>query len=77
MGDAQLLARYERWRASDTFMVSAATDMLTRLFGLPGKLPSAARRLGMAGVQRSPLLKRFFMQEARGMSGALPALLRA
>jgi 2-octaprenyl-6-methoxyphenol hydroxylase len=77
VGDAQLLARYERWRASDTFMVSAATDVLTRLFGLPGRLPSAARRLGMAGVQRSPVLKRFFMQEARGMSGALPALLRA
>lgn len=75
-GEAQLLARYERWRAADTFMVSAATDTLTRLFGMPGKLPSAVRRLGMAGVQRIAPLKRWFMDEARGMSGDLPELLR-
>lgn len=75
-GDAQLLARYERWRAADTFMVSAATDVLTRLFGVPGKLPSAVRRFGMAGVQRIAPLKRWFMDEARGMSGDLPELLR-
>nr|WP_226017457.1 UbiH/UbiF/VisC/COQ6 family ubiquinone biosynthesis hydroxylase [Novosphingobium sp. FKTRR1] len=76
-GDAQLLARYERWRSLDTFMVAGATDVLTRLFGIPGRIPSAIRRLGMAGVQRLPPLKRFFMDEARGMSGALPPLLRA
>lgn len=76
-GDAQLLARYERWRAADTMMVAGATDVLTRLFGLPGRVPSAIRRLGMAGVQRMPTLKRFFMNEARGMSGDLPNLLRA
>ncbi|GAC1569097.1 MAG: FAD-dependent monooxygenase [Novosphingobium sp.] len=75
-GDAQTLARYERWRASDTLMVATATDVLTRLFGLPGKLPSAVRRLGMGGVQRLPTLKRWFMDEARGMSGDLPQLLR-
>lgn len=75
-GDAQLLARYERWRAADTMMVSAATDVLTRLFGVPGKLPSAVRRLGMAGVQRFAPMKRWFMDEARGMSGDLPELLR-
>jgi 2-octaprenyl-6-methoxyphenol hydroxylase len=50
--------------------------VLTRLFGLPGKLPSAVRRLGMGGVQRLPTLKRWFMDEARGMSGDLPQLLR-
>jgi 2-octaprenyl-6-methoxyphenol hydroxylase len=75
-GDAQLLARYERWRGLDTFMVALATDGLTRLFGIPGKLPSAVRRLGMGMVQRTPPLKRWFMDEARGTSGALPALLK-
>ncbi|MDG2003624.1 MAG: FAD-dependent monooxygenase [Novosphingobium sp.] len=75
-GDAQLLARYEKWRSLDALMVMTATDSLTRLFGIPGKLPSAARRLGMGAVQRLPLLKRFFMDEARGMSGKLPELLR-
>ena len=75
-GDAQLLARYEKWRSLDTFMVMSVTDGLTRLFGIPGRLPSAARRLGMGAVQRLPSLKRFFMDEARGMSGKLPELLQ-
>jgi len=34
------------------------------------------RRLGMAGVQRMPVLKKLFMDEARGVSGRLPALLQ-
>lgn len=75
-GDAQLLARYEKWRGLDSFTVALATDALTRLFGLPGRLPSAARRLGMGAVQRIPPLKRWFMNEARGISGTLPELLR-
>ena len=75
-GDAQLLTRYERWRGLDSFTVALATDGLTRLFGIPGKLPSAIRRLGMGAVQRTPALKRWFMDEARGVSGALPELLR-
>ena len=76
-GDAQLLERYERWRGLDSFMVALATDGLTRLFGIPGALPSAVRRLGMAAVQRADLLKRWFMDEARGVRGDLPELLKA
>ncbi len=75
-GDAQLLARYERWRSLDNFMVASVTDGINRLFGIPGRLPSAIRRLGMGAVQRLPTLKRFFMDEARGMSGKLPELLK-
>jgi 2-octaprenyl-6-methoxyphenol hydroxylase len=75
-GDAQVLARYERWRSLDTFSVAAATDGINRLFGIPGKIPSAIRRLGMGAVQRMPSLKHFFMDEARGVSGDLPELLR-
>ena len=75
-GDAQLLARYERWRSLDATTVMATTDAIVRLFGVPGRVPSLIRRIGMAGVQRSGWLKRFFMDEARGMSGDLPALLR-
>ena len=77
LGDAQVLAKYEKWRALDSVMVMGATDSLTRIFGVPGKTASAVRRLGMAGIQRSGWLKDFFMNEARGISGDLPALLRA
>ena len=76
-GDAQVLARYERWRSLDNTTVMATTDAIVRLFGVPGRLPSLVRRIGMAGVQRSGWLKHFFMDEARGMSGDLPQLLRA
>lgn len=75
-GDAQLLARYERWRGLDSMMVALATDGLTRLFGIPGRLPSLVRRLGMGAVQRIPALKHWFMDEARGVSGELPELLK-
>ncbi len=74
-GDAQLLGRYERWRSLDTFLVAAATDSLTRLFGVPGRAASRVRRFGIGMVNRVPPLKAFFMAEARGESGAMPKLL--
>ncbi|KPF61775.1 ubiquinone biosynthesis protein UbiH [Porphyrobacter sp. AAP60] len=75
-GDPELLKRYENWRGLDSFMVALATDGLTRLFGVTGKTASAVRRMGMAAVQRTPVLKNFFMDEARGVSGDLPEILR-
>jgi len=71
-----LLARYERWRRLDTFMVAAATDGLTRLFGISGRTASAVRRFGLAAVQRLGPLKAGFMSEARGESGDVPKLLQ-
>lgn len=76
LGDAQLLARYERWRSVDTLAVSLATDTLTRLFGIPGKPAAAIRRFGLGAVQKLPPLKALFMAEARGTSGDLPRLLQ-
>jgi len=76
LGDRQLLDRYQRWRSLDTLMVAAATDGLTRLYGIPGKLPSAVRRFGMALTQRIGPLKDRLAAEARGTSGDLPLLLR-
>lgn len=75
-GDAQLLARYQRWRAADTLAVATATDGLNRLFAVPGRTASAVRRLGLSAVQRTPHLRRFFIDEARGTSGRLPKLLQ-
>ena len=76
LGDAQLLARYERWRSLDSLMVAASTDGLTRLYGIPGRTASALRRFGMGAVQRIGPLKNWLMAEARGESGDLPLLLR-
>ena len=76
LGDAALLARYQAWRGLDTLMTAAATDTLTRLFGVPGKAASAVRRFGISAVNAIPPLKDRFMAEARGESGDLPKLLQ-
>jgi 2-octaprenyl-6-methoxyphenol hydroxylase len=76
LGDAQLLARYERWRSLDTLMVAASTDALTRLYGVSGRTAGLVRRLGMRAVERIGPLKDRLMAEARGESGDLPLLLR-
>ncbi|MBB5711152.1 UbiH/UbiF/VisC/COQ6 family ubiquinone biosynthesis hydroxylase [Sphingomonas xinjiangensis] len=76
LGDPQLLARYQRWRGLDTFMVAAATDGLTRLFGIPGKTAANVRRFGLSAVDKLPMLKNWFMAEARGESGDVPKLLQ-
>jgi len=74
-GDAQLLARYQRWRALDSLSVTMMMDGLVRLFDVPGKPASLIRRLGLSGVQKLGPLKDRFMAEARGESGPRPRLL--
>ena len=75
LGDAQLLARYQRWRSADVMAVTFACDSLVRLFGVPGRTALAIRRLGLGAVQRAKPLKDIFMSEARGESGQLPVML--
>jgi 2-octaprenyl-6-methoxyphenol hydroxylase len=76
LGDSQLLDRYQRWRALDSLSVALATDSLTRIYGVPGRIPSAVRRFGMGLVERVAPLRNRLMSEARGTSGDLPLLLR-
>jgi 2-octaprenyl-6-methoxyphenol hydroxylase len=76
LGAPEVLARYQRWRRLDNAMVAGATDVLNRLFSLPGRPAAAVRRLGLAAVHHLPPLKRFFMAEARGETGELPKLLQ-
>ena len=76
IGAPDVLKRHSQWRRFDNSMVGAVTDGLNRLFAVPGRVPAAVRRFGLAGVQRLPPLKARFMAEARGETGKLPALLR-
>jgi 2-octaprenyl-6-methoxyphenol hydroxylase len=76
LGDAPLLARYQRWRSLDTLSVALATDSLTRLYSIPGRTASTVRRFGMNLVDRIGPLKDKLNAEARGTSGDLPLLLR-
>lgn len=76
LGDRQLLDRYQRWRSLDSFMVSLATDSLTKVYGIPGRTASSVRRFGMSLINRIGPVKDRLMAEARGTSGDLPLLLR-
>lgn len=74
-GDLAQLKRYQDWRMLDNAMMAGATDVLNRLYGLPGSASSLVRRIGMQIVGRTGLIRRFIIDEARGASGELPELL--
>ena len=75
-GDAQALARYERWRRFDSAVSAATFDGINRLFASDATLLRSAREVGLGVVDRIPALKRFFVGEAAGLTGDLPRLLR-
>ncbi|MDH3473333.1 MAG: UbiH/UbiF/VisC/COQ6 family ubiquinone biosynthesis hydroxylase [Rhodospirillales bacterium] len=76
IGAAPVLRRYERWRRFDNLALIAATDGLNRLFSNDLPPLRLARDLGLAAVDRLPPLKRLFMNQAMGLVGELPRLVR-
>ena len=64
------------WRSLDSLSVAFATDSLTRIYGVPGRVASAVRRFGMGLIDRLSPVRNRLMNEARGTSGDLPLLLR-
>lgn len=75
-GDAQALARYERWRRFDSAISAATFDGINRLFASDVTLLRSAREVGLGVVDRIPALKRFFVSEAAGLTGEVPRLLK-
>jgi 2-octaprenyl-6-methoxyphenol hydroxylase len=76
IGAADTLERYARWRRADNFTMVAATDLLNRLFSNDIKPLRLVRDLGLAAVNRTPPLRRFFVRHAMGLVGDLPKLIR-
>jgi 2-octaprenyl-6-methoxyphenol hydroxylase len=75
-GNGEALARYERWRRFDSALSAATFDGLNRLFASDNALLRSGRELGLSLVDRIPVLKRFFVSEAAGLTGELPRLLK-
>ncbi len=75
-GTADVLEGYERARRFDTVAMGAVTDGLNRLFSNDVTPVRLARDLGLGLVDRLPRLKRFFIREAAGVSGAPPRLMK-
>lgn len=76
IGNADTLARYERWRRFDSMLSAAAFDGLNRLFSNDWTVLRATRDMGLGLVDRLPALKQLFVTEAAGLSGDLPKLLK-
>ena len=76
LGDRPCSTATSAGAASTPCMVAAATDSLTRIYGVRGKTASAVRRFGMGLIDRIGPVKNRLMAEARGTSGDLPLLLR-
>lgn len=75
-GSPQALQRYERWRRFDSAFSGLAMDGLNRLFSNDNAPLRAIRSLGLGLVDRAPALKDFFVREAAGLTGEVPALLK-
>ena len=76
IGGGVVLERYQRWRRFDNTLMLAMTDGLNRLFSNNIAPLRLARDLGMALVDKSPPIKKFFMRHAMGLVGELPRLMR-
>jgi 2-octaprenyl-6-methoxyphenol hydroxylase len=75
-GSPVLLERYERWRRFDSAFSATVMDGLNRLFSNDSAPLRALRDLGLGLVDRTPMLKRFFVREAAGLTGEVPRLLK-
>ncbi|HXF55469.1 MAG TPA: FAD-dependent monooxygenase [Hyphomicrobiaceae bacterium] len=76
LGDATMLQRYERWRRFDSAVSAATFDALNRLFSRDVALLRSMREAGLGMVDRLPELKRLLVNEAAGLAGELPRLLK-
>src|SRR5690606_37156658 len=76
MGSPLVLDRYQRWRRFDTATLALATDSFNRLFSNDNPALRLVRDLGIGAVQAIPALRRGFIREAAGLTGALPRLMQ-
>ncbi|HSY06527.1 MAG TPA: FAD-dependent monooxygenase [Steroidobacteraceae bacterium] len=75
-GALAVLRAYERWRKSEVAAMAAAIEVFDRLLAHgAGPLARLAQH-GLAWVNRSQELRRFFIYRALGMSGELPQAAR-
>lgn len=76
IGALDVLERYQQWRRFDTVQMGVTTDVLNRLFSNDFGPLRAIRDIGLGLVERMPRLKRYFIQQASGLTGGTPRLLK-
>jgi 2-octaprenylphenol hydroxylase len=76
-GEHKLLRRYERRRKSENVLAATVFDGLERLFSNDSTVLARLRSAGLGAVGRVPFVKRELASRALGLSGDVPAFLRA
>jgi 2-polyprenylphenol 6-hydroxylase len=76
-GEHKLLRRYERRRKSENVLAATVFDGLERLFSNDSTVLARLRIAGLGAVGRVPFVKRELASRALGLSGDVPAFLRA
>ncbi len=76
IGSEAVLDRYTMWRRFDTVATAAMMDGMNRLFANENPILTLPPRAGLMAVNRLGGLKSVFVNEAAGMSGSQPRLLR-
>jgi len=76
LGGADILQNYERMRRTDNMLMAGTTHTLNALFSNEITPLRFLRRAGLRAIKNIPSAKRFFMKQAMGSSGLLPALVR-
>lgn len=76
LGERAVLRRYERARKGADVGMQLVTGGFRYLFGADWPGVRMLRQTGLALTNQLPPLKRFFMRQASGLSGELPALAR-
>ncbi len=75
IGALDVLQRYQSWRRFDTTAMALGMDGINRLFSNDNPVLRGLRDLGLGLVNATPGLRRGFMRQAAGLSGAQPKLL--
>ena len=72
VGAQRVLRKYARWRKSEVAVIATAIDAFDRLLSHGSGPVSRLAQHGLAWVNRSQEIKRFFIARALGISGELP-----
>jgi 2-octaprenyl-6-methoxyphenol hydroxylase len=70
------LEAYERWRRADGALSATSFELLNRMFSNDWAILRTIRSAGLGVVDRLPALKTFLLDEASGLTGRVPRLLR-
>ena len=75
-GSTRVLRKYERARAGEIQVMQFSMDAFVAVFGSSSKHVVAARSIALNTAERTPAMKRFFMEHAMGLNRDRPVFAR-